>query len=84
MELHVSDYVRQLCRYAFDKNGNLSTERMPPSHLSALKAAKLYAAAGYGGAFAEDTLFLLEKVDSVIAVKDRFPAMQELQKQSQK
>ena len=84
MELHVSRYVRQLCRYAYDKNGNLSTERMPPSHLSALKAAKLYAAAGYGDAFADDTVFLLEKIDSVTAIKERFPAMQELQKQSQK
>jgi len=84
MELHVSHYVRQLCRYAYDKSGDLRTDRMPPSHLSALKAAKLYAAAGYGDAFAEDTLFLLEKIDSVIAIKDRFPEMQELQKQSQK
>ena len=84
MELNVSDYVRQICRYAFDKDGNLSTEGMPPPHLSALKAAKLYAAAGYGDAFAEDTLFFLEKIDSVTGIKDRFPAMQELQNRSRK
>ncbi len=84
IEQHVSHNIRQLCRHASDENGSLSTERMPPRHLSALKAAKLYAAAGYGDAFAEDTLFLLKKLDSVAAIKDGFPAMQELLKQSQK
>ena len=84
IELHAADYIRKLCRHAYDKNGNLSIERMPPRHLSALKAAKLYAAAGYGDTFAKDIPLLLEKIDPVNAIKDSFPAMQELQKQSQK
>jgi hypothetical protein len=83
MEQHIDSYTRQLSMSAYDRSGDFHAERIPLNHLRALKAAKIYAAAGYRDAFAEDTLFMLDKIDPVIAVKDRFPAMQELQKQSQ-
>ena len=84
IEEHLDDSIRQLSMSAYDKSGDLHTERIPLNHLRALKAAKIYAAAGYRDAFAKDTLFILDKIAPVIAVKDRFPALQELHKQSQK
>jgi hypothetical protein len=84
MEQYLNTYIRQLSMSAYDKSGNLDTERIPLNHLHALRAAKIYAAAGYRDAFDEDTLFILDKIAPVVAVKDRFPALQELHKRSQK
>jgi hypothetical protein len=84
MEQHLNTYIRQLSMSVYDKSGNLDIERIPLNHLNALKAARIYAAAGYREAFDKDTLFILDKITPVIAVKDRFPALQELHKKSKK
>ena len=84
IEGHLDESIRQLSMSGYDKSGELHVEKIPLNHMHALKAAKIYADAGYRDAFAEDTLFVLDKIAPVIAIKDRFPAMQELQKQSQK
>jgi len=84
MEKHLDNSIRQLSMSGYDKSGELHAERIPLNHLRALKAVKIYAAAGYRDIFAKDILFILDKIDPVIAVKDSAPALQELHEQSQK
>ncbi|KKM98408.1 hypothetical protein LCGC14_1158270 [marine sediment metagenome] len=83
IEKTLDNSIAQLSMAGRDYQGQFHPEKLPGGYLSALRAARVYADAGYRGAFSTASLRILDKVTPP-AGKYCSPALRELQKASSK
>jgi hypothetical protein len=70
--------IIQLSWGGLDRNGEFHGERLPDTHLRALRVARTYADVGFRYAFSEESLHILDKVEPSDG-KFSSPALRELQ-----
>jgi hypothetical protein len=78
IENALNDSIIQLSCAGLDRRGEFHAERLPDTHLRALRVARTYADAGFRYAFSEESLHILDKVEPRDG-KFSSPALRELQ-----
>ena len=81
IEKTLDNSIIQLSWAGLDGSGEFHAERLPDTHLRALQIARIYADAGYRGAFSEESLRILDKVKAADG-KSCPTALRELQERT--
>jgi len=77
IEKTLDNSIIQLSSVGLDRNGEFHAERLPDKYLRVLKIARFYADAGYRDVFSEESLRILDKVESADVIKACSPAVRE-------